>query len=104
MGHPARYPKSQDYIIITKAILRPLNIPLDNKDALRKKFTYRRLFIRNNVIKEVLLEYPAYSLPPLVFEELRMTTNTDIAHVHGGAEAADFSMYHRGSGAAAAGF
>ncbi|CAF4046441.1 unnamed protein product, partial [Rotaria magnacalcarata] len=28
------YPKSQDYIIITKAILRPLNIPLDNKDAL----------------------------------------------------------------------
>ncbi|CAM4975828.1 unnamed protein product [Rotaria socialis] len=37
MGHPARYPKSQDYIIITKAILRPLNIPLDNKDALKFK-------------------------------------------------------------------
>jgi hypothetical protein len=63
----------------------------------RKTFTYRRLFTRNNAIKEVLLEYPAYSLPSLVscmkillssgiihllpfqiFEEVRMTTDTDI--------------------------
>ncbi|CAF2779622.1 unnamed protein product [Rotaria sp. Silwood2] len=168
--HHLLYPKSQDYIVITKAILRSLNIPVDNKDALneyresikqkfknerkplqkinaqvqrnknkfgkgpgrpvkktdlvsaerkneklmfigqlddeqdmfklnqmlkdefnkkpvnmealtyfwKKTFTYRRLFTRNNVIKEVLLEYPAYSLTSLVFEEVRMTTDTDI--------------------------
>ena len=64
----------------------------------RKTFTYRWLFTRNNVIEEVFLEYPAYSLPPSVscmkillssaiihllpfqaFGELRMTTDTDIA-------------------------
>jgi hypothetical protein len=63
----------------------------------RKTFTHRRLFTRNNAIKEVLLEYPAYSLSSLVsfmkilfssgtnhllpfqiFEEVRMTNDTDI--------------------------
>ncbi|CAF2077322.1 unnamed protein product, partial [Rotaria magnacalcarata] len=139
--HHLLYPKSQDYIIIKKAILRSLNISLDNKDSLneyresikqkfknerkplqkinaqvqrnknkfgkgpgrpmligqlddeqgmfklnqmlkdefnrnpvnmeaityfwKKTFTYRRLFTRNNIIKEVLLEYPAYSLASL---------------------------------------
>jgi hypothetical protein len=63
----------------------------------KKTFTHRRLFTRNNLIKEVLLEYPAYSLPSLVncmnilvssgiihllpfqiFEEVRMTTDLNI--------------------------
>jgi hypothetical protein len=63
----------------------------------RKTFISRRLFTRTNTTKEILLEYPAYSLPALVgsmktflssginhlspfqiFEEVRMTTDTDI--------------------------
>ena len=32
----------------------------------RKTFTSRRLFTRNNVMKDILSEYPAYSLPSLV--------------------------------------
>ncbi|CAF3311671.1 unnamed protein product [Rotaria socialis] len=129
--HHLLYPKSQDYIIIAKAILRSLNIPKfknerkplqkinaqvqrnknkfgkgpgrpvkktdlvsaerkteklmfigrldDEQDMFKLNQIYRRLFTCNNVIKEVLLEYPAYSLPPLVFEEVRMTTDTNIA-------------------------
>ncbi|CAF1221405.1 unnamed protein product [Rotaria magnacalcarata] len=63
----------------------------------KRTFTYRRLCIRNNVIKEVLLEYSAYSwaslmscmkfflssaiihiLYILVLEQVRMITDTDI--------------------------
>jgi hypothetical protein len=29
-----RYPKASDYLIITKAVLRSLDIPVDNKNAL----------------------------------------------------------------------
>ena len=32
----------------------------------KKTFTARRLFTRHNMMKEILLEYPAYSLPSLV--------------------------------------
>ncbi|CAF3502492.1 unnamed protein product [Rotaria sordida] len=170
--HNLLYPKAQDYLIITKAVLRSLNIPIDDKNALneyresikqkfknerkplqkinaqvqrnknkfgkgpgrpvkktdlvsaerktekiifigrsddeqdmfklnqmmkdefnkqspdmevityywRKTFTYRRLFTRNNSTKDVLLEYPSYSLPSLIFEEVRMTTDIDVEH------------------------
>ncbi|CAF4436138.1 unnamed protein product, partial [Adineta steineri] len=29
-----KYPKAQDYLIITKAVLRSLNMPVDNQNAL----------------------------------------------------------------------
>ncbi|CAF3776208.1 unnamed protein product [Rotaria magnacalcarata] len=46
----------------------------------KRTFTYRRLCIRNNVIKEVLLEYSAYSWASLMsfLEQVRMITDTDI--------------------------
>ncbi|CAF2055407.1 unnamed protein product [Rotaria magnacalcarata] len=44
----------------------------------RRTFSYRRLFTRNNLINEVLLEHPGYSLPSLILEEIRMDTDTDL--------------------------
>ncbi|CAF3796765.1 unnamed protein product [Rotaria sp. Silwood1] len=168
--HHLLYPKSRDYLIITKAVLRSLNIPIDDTNALneyresikqkfknerkplqyvnpqvqrnknkfgkglgksikksdlvsaerktekfmfigrlddeqdvlklnqmlkdefnkqsfdiealtymwKKTFPSRRLLTRNHPIKEILSEYPTYSLPCLIFEEVRMTTDIDI--------------------------
>ncbi|CAF5149487.1 unnamed protein product, partial [Rotaria sp. Silwood1] len=44
----------------------------------KKTFPSRRLLTRNHPIKEILSEYPTYSLPCLIFEEVRMTTDIDI--------------------------
>ncbi|CAF4744039.1 unnamed protein product, partial [Rotaria sp. Silwood2] len=72
----------QDMFKLNQMLKDEFNKKPVNMEALtyfwKKTFTYRRLFTRNNVIKEVLLEYPAYSLTSLVFEEVRMTTDTDI--------------------------
>ncbi|CAF4097291.1 unnamed protein product, partial [Adineta steineri] len=168
--HQLLYPKAQDYLIITKAVLRSLNIPVDNQNVLneyresikqkfknerkplqkintqvqrnkskfgkglgrpikksdlvsaerkteklmfiprlddeqdifklhqmmkdefnkqphdidgltylwRKTFSSRRLFTRNHSIKEILSEYPAYSLSCLILEEIRITTDIDL--------------------------
>jgi hypothetical protein len=45
----------------------------------RKTFPSRRLFTRNNVMKEILLEYPAYALPSLV-SCLKILSSSGIIH------------------------
>ncbi|CAF3284555.1 unnamed protein product [Rotaria socialis] len=85
--HHLLYPKSQDYIIIAKAILRSLNIPKFKNE--RKPLQKINAQVQRNKnkfgkgpgrpVKKTDLVSAERKTEKLVFEEVRMTTDTNIA-------------------------
>ena len=66
----ARHDDEQDMLKLNQMLKDESNKQSVDIDVLtylwRKTFSSRRLFTRNHSMKEIVLEYPAYSLPCLV--------------------------------------